>query len=69
MGEGQCEERKQRASRTCWTCGKTGHIAAWCRKGGNTNLYAIDEDESEHVEKTPDNDEELQASADETSKS
>ena len=19
-------------SRTCWTCGKTGHIAAWCRK-------------------------------------
>ena len=20
-------------SRTCWTCGKTGHIADWCRKG------------------------------------
>ena len=18
-------------TRTCWTCGKTGHIAAWCR--------------------------------------
>ena len=24
--------------RTCWTCGKAGHIAAWCRKGGNKNL-------------------------------
>ena len=24
-GKGEC--------RTCWTCGKAGHIAAWCRKG------------------------------------
>ena len=24
-------------TRTCWTCGKTGHIAIWC-------LYTIDED-------------------------
>ena len=30
--------------RTCWTCGKTGHIAAECWKGNNKNLYAIDED-------------------------
>ena len=35
---------------TCWTCNKTGHIAAWCRKGGNKHLYAIDEDDSENVE-------------------
>ena len=25
-------------SRTCWTCGKTGHIAAWCRKGRNKKI-------------------------------
>ena len=31
----------------CWTCGKTGHIAAWCRKGGKKNLYAMDDDDSE----------------------
>ena len=36
--------------RTCWTCGKTGHIAAWCRKGGNINLYAVDEDGGENAE-------------------
>ena len=36
-------------TRTCWTCGKSGHIAAWCRKEGNNNLYGIDEEESEAV--------------------
>ena len=46
---------------TCWTCGKTGHISAWCRKGGNKHLYAIDEDESENIEETLDSDEEFQA--------
>ena len=45
-------------TRACWTCGKTGHIAAWCRKGGNNKLYAIDEDGSENVEEATDNDEE-----------
>ena len=48
-------------SRACWTCGETEHIAAWCRKGGNKILYAIDQDYSENVEETLDNDEELQA--------
>ena len=47
MSEGQWQERKQRA---CWTSGETEHIAAWCRKGGNSNVYAIDEDDSENVE-------------------
>ena len=48
-------------TRTCWTCGKTGHIAAWCRKGGNKHLYAIDEDDFENAEGSTDNEEELQA--------
>ena len=32
------EKGGKRETRTCWTCGKTGHIAAWCRKGGSKNL-------------------------------
>ena len=44
-----------------WTCGKTGPSPAWCREGGKKNLRAIDEDETENVEETPNNDEELQA--------
>ena len=41
--------------------GDTGHIAAWCRKGGNRNLYAIEEEDSEHAEETIDIEEDLQA--------
>ena len=48
-------------TRTYWTCGKTGHTAAWCKKGGNTNLYAIDEDDSENIEESADNEEDLEA--------
>ena len=47
-------------TRTCWTCGKTGHIAAWCRKGGSKNLHAIDEDGSENAEESAENEEDLQ---------
>ena len=47
--------------RTCWTCGKTGHIAAWCRKGGNKKLYAVDEDDGENAEESTENEEDLQA--------
>ena len=47
--------------RTCWTCGKTGHIAAWCRKGGNNKLYAVDEDDGENAEESTENEEDLQA--------
>ena len=36
--QGRREEAKGE-TRTCWTCGKTGHIAAWCKKGGDFNLY------------------------------
>ena len=42
-------------TRACWTCGKTGHTAAWCRKGGNDNVYVIDEDDGENVEAATDN--------------
>ena len=43
-GKGQ-EKGGKGETNTCCTCGKTGHIAAWCRKGGNKNLHAKDEDE------------------------
>ena len=33
VGKGQ-EKGGKGDSRTCWTCGETGHIAARCRKGG-----------------------------------
>ena len=59
VAEGQWQERRE--TRACWTCGKTGDIAAWCRKGGNNNLYAIGEDDSENVEELTDNKEDLQA--------
>ena len=69
MAEMQWQERGSKGqeksgkgeSRACLTCGKTGHIAMWCRKGGNKQLYAFDEDDSEHIEEALDNDEELQA--------
>ena len=28
-------------TRACRTCGKTGHTAAWCRKGGNKNCTPL----------------------------
>ena len=39
-------------TRACWTCGKTGHIAAW---------NAVDEDDSEIVKEATDNEEDMQA--------
>ena len=39
-GKGQ-EKGGKGDSRTCWTCGKTGHIAAWCRKGVNKNYTLL----------------------------
>ena len=59
-GKGQ-EKGGKGETRTCWTCGKTGHIAAWCRKGSNKNLYAIDEDDSENVEESAEDEDDLQA--------
>ena len=38
-------------ARTWLTFGKGGHTAARCRKGGNKNLYAIDEEGSETLKK------------------
>ena len=48
-------------SRTCCTCGKTGHIAAWCRIGGNKNMCAVDEDDGENAEESTEHEEDLQA--------
>ena len=59
-GKGQ-EKGGKRESRTRLLCGKTGHIAARCRKGGNKNLYAVDEDDGENAEESTDNEEDLQA--------
>ena len=55
-GKGQ-EKGGKGETGTCWTCGKTGHTVAWRRKGGNTNLYAIDE----NIEESADNEEDMQA--------
>ena len=35
--------------------------AAWCRKGGNKNVYAMDEDDRENTEESAENEEDLQA--------
>ena len=37
------------------------HIAAWWRKGSNKNLHAIDEDDSENVEESAEDEDDLQA--------
>ena len=59
-GKGQ-EKGGKGETRTCWTCGKTGHIAAECRKGSNKNLYAIDEDGDENVDESAEDEDDLQA--------
>ena len=59
-GKGQ-EKSGKGETRTCWTCGKTGHIAAECRKESNKNLYAIDEDDNENVDESAEDEDDLQA--------
>ena len=59
-GKGQ-EKGGKGETRTCWTCGKTGHIAARCRKGGNKNLYAMNEEDTENVEESAVNEEDMHA--------
>ena len=68
MAEVQRKERRQGArerwqgrNQSLLDVWKTGHIAAWCRKGGNRNLCAIEEEDSEHAEETIDIEEGLQA--------
>ena len=58
-GKGQ-EKGGKGETRTCWTCGKTGHVAAWYRKGSNKKLYAIDEDDSDNVEESAEDEDDLQ---------
>ena len=48
-------------SRTCRTVTKARRTAVWCQKGRKKHLHGVDDDESETVEETPDNDEQLQA--------
>ena len=63
-GKGQ-EKGGKGENRTCWTCGRRGHIAAWCGKGGKKNLYAMDEDDSEDTKeysnRSTESEEDLQA--------
>ena len=63
-GKGQ-EKSGKGENKTCWTCGKTGHVAAWCGKGGKKNLYAMDEDDSEdtneYSNRSTESEEDLQA--------
>ena len=42
-------------------CGKTGHTAAWCKKGGMKNMYALDEDDSGSNKESTESEEDLQA--------
>ena len=46
-GEGTETGRKGDNNSTCWTCGKSRHIAASCPNGGNDNLFAVGREESE----------------------
>ena len=60
MKAGKGKEKSSKGeARACWACGKIGHIAARCRKGGKHNLYAIGEDDSEHVNDATDNEEDM----------
>ena len=46
-GKGQ-EKGGKGDARVCWSCGKTGHIAANCIKGGwNRSLNAVEEDKGD----------------------
>ena len=57
VAEGRWQARTER-----WQGRKQNQdSAAWRRKNGNNNLYAIDEDESENIVETLDTDEELEA--------
>ena len=51
---GKCDNR------VCWTCGKTGHIAANCTKGSwNRSLDAADEDKGDISEEVHEDEDEL----------
>ena len=58
---GKRKKGGKRKGSACWTCGKAGHTAAWCRKGGKQNVYPTDEEDSEHVEEATDCEEDLEA--------
>ena len=60
-GKGQEKGGKGENKNMLDVCGKTGHIAAWCRKGGNKNLYVMDEDDNENVGGSAEFEEDLQA--------
>ena len=68
LAERQWQERRQRArerrqgrNQNVLDVRNTEHIAAWCRKGGNKNLYATGEDGSETAEESVENEEDVQA--------
>ena len=60
-GKGQ-EKGCKGETRVCWSCGKTGHIAANCTKGSwNKSLNAVEEDKGDISEEVHEDDDELHA--------
>ena len=49
--EAKGKRKRWQGRNQCMMDDKTGHIAAWCRKGDNKHLYAIDGDDSETLKK------------------
>ena len=60
-GRGARERRQGRNQNVLDVRQDRTHCAPWCRKGRNTHLYAMDEDDSENAEESAENEEELQA--------
>ena len=48
-GSKEQEKGGKGETRACWTCGKIGHIAAWCQSVDNKNLYATNETDDEDM--------------------
>ena len=54
-------EKLKKRQQNVSDCDEAGRTAAWCQKGSKKHAHATDDDESETIEETPDNDEQLQA--------
>ena len=61
MTRKETKDKRKVSMTIAWTYDKARHIAAWRQKRDYNNLSINDEDKSEFIEETLDNDEELQA--------
>ena len=60
-GKGQ-EKGGKGDTRVCWSCGKTGHVAANCTNGSlNRSLNAVEEDKGDICEEVHEDEDELHA--------